>query len=130
MCENSTAQGIPAARDAGEYELIERPRGKNSEADFCITLSEDCMRPYIEPGQTVYVQASVPLEEFDAGIFYLNGRIFCRQWCEDCMGTLHLLAADPSRADANISVPAKDRGKCLCLGRVMLEGHLPRPAYY
>ena len=98
-------------------------------ASFSLCITEDCMGPYILPGQKVYVSSSQKLSEFEVGIFYLNGKVLCRQWCEDITGALHLLAADPKRADANITLPRQERGKCLCLGRVLLEKAPPPPLH-
>ena len=86
------------------YELVERD-GAPDGADFCLTVTDDCMEPYIRRGERVYVQASAAPGEFEAGIFMLSGRVYCRQWCEDYTGTVHLLAANPARQDANIAVP-------------------------
>lgn len=99
-------------------------------ADFSLVITEDCMSPYIKPGQTVYVSASGPLSEFEPGLFYYRGRVLCRQWCEDITGTLHLLAADPGRPEANLSLDAEERKACLCLGKVILAETPPPPAYF
>lgn len=110
------------------YELVECD-GAPDGADFCLTVTDDCMEPYIRRGERVYVQASAATGEFEAGIFMLSGRVYCRQWCEDYTGTVHLLAANPARQDANIAVPKAALSKLACLGRVMTGAKLPRPAY-
>ena len=120
------------------YELVERD-GAPDGADFCLTVTDDCMELYIRRGERVYVQASAAPGEFEAGIFMLSGRVYCRQWCEDYTGTVHLLAANraldghfinnPARQDANIAVPKAALSKLACLGRVMTGAKLPRPAY-
>lgn len=110
------------------YELVERD-GAPDGADFCLTVTDDCMETYIRRGERVYVQASAAPGEFEAGIFMLSGRVYCRQWCEDYTGTVHLLAANPARQDANIAVPKAALSKLACLGRVMTGAKLPRPAY-
>ena len=99
-------------------------------AGFSLCITDDCMSPYIRPGQKVYVSPVQKLSEFEVGIFYLDGKVLCRQWCEDLAGTLHLLAADPGRADANISLSRQERGRCLCLGRVLLDKTPPAPLYF
>ena len=88
------------------------------------------MLPYIKDGDLVYVRRDVPLEEFDVGIFYVDGDVYCKQWCVDYSGTLRLLSANPQRQSANISIP-KDSGRsCVCFGKVLLPKRLPRPTYY
>lgn len=116
---------------AGTEEFEFRPASDAPEgAVFSLCITDDCMSPYICPGQTVHIAAGEKLEDFETGIFYYKGKVLCRQCCEDITGTLHLLAADPARADANISIPPECRGECLCLGRVILDEALPPPAYY
>lgn len=48
------------------YELVERD-GAPDGADFCLTVTDDCMEPYIRRGERVYVQASAAPGEFEAG---------------------------------------------------------------
>jgi phage repressor protein C with HTH and peptisase S24 domain len=87
------------------------------------------MEPYIPDGSLAFVQRGAQLQEFDVGIFFVDGDVFCKQWCVDYAGTLHLLSANPAREDANISIP-KDAGRnCVCFGKVLLREKLPEPVY-
>lgn len=109
------------------YELIDRKSDMPEDADFCLALSDSSMEPYFPCGADVYVSASRSPEEFEAGIFFYEGKVLCRQWCEDFTGTLHLLPANPAFRDKRISVPKQLRNKCLCLGSVIHAPKLPRP---
>ena len=111
------------------YELLDRDRDMPETADFCITLSDDSMEPFFPRGSDVYVSASRSPAEFEAGIFFYNGMVLCRQWCEDFSGSLHLLPANPAFRDSCISIPKHLRDRCLCLGSVLFDGKLPRPRY-
>ncbi len=111
------------------YELLDRSSAMPEEADFCLTLSDDSMEPFFPCGSDVYVSASRSPAEFEAGIFFYNGKVLCRQWCEDLTGTLHLLPANPLFRDSCITVPKRLRDRCLCLGSVIFDGKLPRPMY-
>ena len=111
------------------FELIDRKANMPDGADFCLTLSDDCMEPFFQCGSDVYVSASRAPAEFEAGIFLYNGRVFCRQWCVDFAGTLYLLPANPARRKECILIPKNLRGDCLCLGSVIYEGKLTRPMY-
>ena len=120
-----------AAPIAGEdYELMMRTELTPGEADFCLTIHGDSMMPYINDGDIVYVRKNASLEEFDVGIFYVDGDVFCKQWCVDYAGTLHLLSANPARQNANIHIPRDTGRKCVCFGKVLLSQRLPRPSYY
>lgn len=112
-----------------EYELRQRTADMPEEADISLTVTDDCMEPYIPKGSAVYVQCSAAPGELEAGIFLADGKVVCRQWCEDYTGTLHLLAANPRRRGANMSFAKGERSKLVCLGRVLLDRELPMPLY-
>jgi phage repressor protein C with HTH and peptisase S24 domain len=98
-------------------------------ASFCITVTDDCMEPIIRAGERVYAACDRTPAEFEVGIFLYEGKVVCRQWCEDYAGTIHLLSANPAREVCNISVPRERREHLACLGRVMLDIIPPRPFY-
>ena len=115
-------------QDASElFELLDRNSAMPEDADFCLTLSDDAMAPFFPAGADVYVSATRAPEEFEAGIFLCEGRVLCRQWCEDFSGTLHLLPANSALKKESIAVPKRLRDKCLCLGSVISGKKLPRP---
>lgn len=112
-----------------EFEEIPLPPDAPPGADFCITIRGDSMEPFIPDGSLVYVQRGAHLQEFDVGVFYVDGDVFCKQWCVDYAGTLHLLSANPAREDANISIPKEANRSCICFGKVLLPHRLPEPTY-
>lgn len=112
-----------------EYGLLERDAAVPEGADFCYISEGDEMEPYIREGERVYVGRCESLDELEAGLFYVRGRVVCRQWCEDYSGTLHLLCANPRRRSGNLSFSREERGDCLCLGRVLPLRRLPPPVY-
>ena len=123
------AAGYAAPIEGEDYEEIPLPADAPDGADFCITIRGDSMEPYIPDGSLAYVKRGAQLQKFDAGIFFVDGDVFCKQWCVDRAGTLHLLSANPDREDANISIP-KDAGRnCVCFGKVLLREKLPEPVY-
>ena len=116
--------------DAPElFEFLDRSSDLPEGADFCLTLSDSSMEPFFPAGSDVYVSASRAPEEFDAGIFLYEGKVLCRQWCEDFSGTLHLLPANPAFRNRSIAVPGQLRDRCFCLGSVISDRKLPRPVY-
>lgn len=125
-----SAAGYASPIEGEDYELIECNDPLAANADFCISISGDSMEPYIMDGQMVYVQRDCPLKEFDVGVFFLDGDVFCKQWCVDYSGTLHLLSANKMRRDANKEVPRDSSKTCICFGKVILKERLPRPTYY
>lgn len=126
----AAAAGYAAPVEGEDYELVLRDLDVPHGADFCIDIDGDSMEPYIKNGQRVYVQQNTSLKEFDAGIFFVDGDVFCKQWCVDYTGTLHLLSANPARQDANIVIPRDSGRNCVCFGKVLLSRRLPPPTYY
>lgn len=123
------AAGYASPIEGEDFEEIERPPGAPGEADFCITIQGDSMEPFIPDGSLAYVRRGAQLQEYDAGVFYVDGDVFCKQWCVDYAGTLHLLSANPKRQDANISIPRDAGRSCVCFGKVLLGKRLPAPVY-
>lgn len=123
------AAGYASPIEGDDFELVpigpETPAG----ADFCINIQGDSMEPYIPDGSLVYVRRDAPLREFEAGVFFVDGDVYCKQWCSDYAGTLHLLSANPRRQDANISIPRDSGRSCVCFGKVLLPMKLPQPVY-
>lgn len=123
------AAGYASPIEGDDYELIPRDASVPAGADFCISIQGDSMSPYIPDGSLVYVRRDSPLREFDVGVFFVDGDVFCKQWCVDYAGTLHLLSANPARQDANISIAKSGGRSCVCFGKVLLDKRLPRPSY-
>jgi len=127
----AAAAGYAAPIEGEDFELIPKDSKAPARADFCIDIAGDSMEPYIHDGQRVYVQRDTSdLKEFDVGIFFVDGDVYCKQWCVDYVGTLHLLSANPEREDANIRVSRDSARNALCFGKVILPKRLPQPAYY
>lgn len=124
----AAAAGYAAPIEGEDYELVPRDISVPVGADFCIDIDGDSMEPYIKHGQRVYVQQNVSLKEFDVGIFFVDGDVYCKQWCKDYAGTLHLLSANPKRKDANISVHRDSGRSVVCFGKVLVP-KLPQPVY-
>ena len=123
------AAGYASPIEGEDFELIERTMDTPHDADFCLTIRGDSMEPYIRDGSIVYVKRDAPLREFDVGVFYVDGDVFCKQWCVDYVGTLHLLSANPLRRDANLVIPRESGRTCVCFGKVLLPTRLPEPSY-
>lgn len=111
------------------YTLIQRRADMPAGADFALVMDTELMEPLIKKGERVYVSRRESPEEFEVGLFYYMGQVYCRQFCEDMLGTLHLLCANPLSESENIAVPAAMRDKCLCLGKVLLKKKPPMPLY-
>ena len=123
------AAGYASPVEGEDYEDVPLPADAPARADFCLTVRGDSMEPFIRDGELVYVRRGEPLREFDAGVFFVDGDVLCKQWCVDYAGTLHLLSANPLREDANRSFPRSSGQTVICFGRVLLPHPLPKPTY-
>jgi len=123
------AAGYASPIEGEDYEDIPLPDGAPAGADFCITVRGDSMEPYIPDGSLAYVKRGASLQEFDVGIFYVDGDALIKQWCVDYGGTLHLLSANPKREDANRQIPKGSTSTVVCFGKVLLDRRLPAPIY-
>lgn len=123
------AAGYASPVDGSDYEMIPLPDGAPNGADFCIKIDGDSMEPYIKDGEMVYVKRGAPLQEFDVGIFFVGGDVYCKQYCPGYGGQLYLLSANPKRQDANVILMPEDARGCTCFGKVMLKHRLPKPMY-
>ena len=111
------------------YSLIAKTQDMPQDADFCFIMDNDCMEPVIKQGQRVYVSRRLSPAELEAALFFYKGRVYCRQFCEDYAGRLHLLCANPLRERENLCLDREEKAQCRCLGKVLLDTKLPMPLY-
>ena len=123
------AAGYASPIEGEEYVLEPRSDLTPAAADFAVTISGDSMEPYIRDGDTVYVQRDATLNEFDVGVFYVDGDVLCKQFCVDDDRSLLLLSANPAREDANRRISPESGSRVVCYGKVLLDRRLPKPAY-
>ena len=123
------AAGYASPIEGEDYEEIPLPAGAPADADFCIDIQGDSMEPYIRDGERVYVKRGAPIKDFEPGIFFVDGDVFCKQFCPGYAGETYLLSANPRRKDANIII-SRDSGRdCIYFGKVLLGQKLPKPVY-
>ena len=123
------AAGYASPIEGEEYEEIPLPADAPVEADFCIDIQGDSMEPYIKDGERVYIKRGAPLKEFEPGVFFVDGDVFCKQWCPGYGGQVYLLSANPRREDANITITRDSGRNCVYFGKVLLGKKLPKPVY-
>lgn len=123
------AAGYASPVEGEDYERIPLPDKAPRGADYCITISGDSMEPYIHDGDLVYVKWGADMQEFDVGVFYVDGDVLCKQYCVDSYRNLHLLSANPAREDANRTIKADSGSNVVCFGKVLLPHRLPQPVY-
>ena len=124
------AAGYASPIEGEDYEDIPLPPDAPQEADFCIEISGDSMEPYIHDGQRVYIKQGADLREFEPGVFFIDGDVYCKQFAPGYgADLLYLLSANPLREDANITIRRDSARSCVYFGKVLLDKKLPRPVY-
>ena len=124
------AAGFASPVEGSDYTLIPRDKKTPRNADFAVRIQGSSMSPYIKDGDTVYVQRDTSLEDFDVGIFYLDGDMYCKQICVDHYGNVYLLSANPKKENLNKTVSHDSTSTLICYGKVILPHKLPPPTYH
>lgn len=87
------------------------------------------MEPLINRGERVNVSRTQAPEELEVGVFFYKGQVYCRQYCEDYAGNMHLLCANPKKESENLCLGKGEKEHCLCLGKVLLKEKPKMPVY-
>ncbi len=108
--------------DYEDYEV-----SADSRADFAARIQGDSMEPYIADGSIVLVSRNSQLTDGDVGLFFVDGDIKCKQYCEDSCGNIYLFSLNRARADADSTIPAGSGITVFCFGKVLLSRRPPLP---
>ena len=78
--------GIGEFLDGEHFDMIEIGPEVPAEADFGIRLSGNSMEPRFVNGQIVWVHQQESLQNGEIGIFYLDGKAYCKKLQDDEKG--------------------------------------------
>ena len=121
------AAGYASPAEGDDYILVPRTAEVPKNADFAVRIAGDSMEPYIKDGSRVYVSRMSELNTGDVGIFFVDGDMKCKQYCEDSEGNIYLFSANRDRADADVTIAASSGVTVFCFGRVLLDKRIPLP---
>ena len=99
----------------------------NSEADFAVRIAGDSMEPYIHDDSIVLVKRGATIFDGDIGLFFVDGDMKCKQYCQDYLGNVYLFSLNRARRDADVTIPASSGITICCFGKVLLKGKIPLP---
>ena len=121
------AAGYASPAEGEDYILVpiseEIPHG----TDYAVRIQGDSMEPYISDGSRVFVKRTTELTDGDVGIFFVDGDMKCKQYCEDTLGNIYLVSLNRERSDAD-SFISEGSGICVyCFGKVLLDSKPPLP---
>lgn len=121
------AAGYASPAEGEDYTLVPKDKDAPKNADFAVRIAGDSMEPYIKDGSRVYVSRDIDLHDGDVGIFFVDGDMKCKQYCEDVFGNIYLFSLNRDRTDADITVMAGSGVTVFCFGRVLLPKRPPLP---
>lgn len=122
------AAGYASPAEGEDYTLIEADETVPDSADFAVRIDGDSMEPYIKDGSRVYVSRTPELLDGDVGIFFVDGDMKCKQYCEDSFGNIYLFSLNRERSDADMEISASSGITVFCFGKVLLGRRVPLPA--
>lgn len=121
------AAGYASPAEGEDYVLIPRPAEAPAGTDFAVRIAGDSMEPYIHDNDRVFVSRMSELSIGDVGIFFVDGDIKCKQYCEDHLGNVYLLSLNRARRDADVHILASSGVTLFCFGKVLLPRRPPLP---
>ena len=99
----------------------------SSGADFAVKISGDSMEPYIHDGSVALCKRGAIIHDGDVGLFFVDGDMKCKQYCQDYEGNVYLFSANRERADADVEIRSSSGVTLLCFGKVLLDKPIPLP---
>lgn len=108
--------------DFEDYEV-----SASSPADFAVRIDGDSMEPYIADGSVVLCKRGAIIHDGDVGLFFVDGDMKCKQYCQDYEGNVYLFSANRDRKDADVEIKSSSDIALLCFGKVLLDKAIPLP---
>ena len=95
--------------------------GKLSDVIVAVQTAENAVPP-LPRGSRIFADHA-PLAAGDIGLFFVDGRVLCRQYCRDLSGAVRLLSLDRTQSAADLIFPPGDAHRFVCMGRVLPDQH-------
>jgi len=123
----STPAAAGYASPALGEDYIDYAVSSKSPADFAVRIDGDSMEPYIGDGSIVLCKRGAIIRDGDVGLFFVDGHIKCKQYCQDYAGNVYLFSANRARSDADVNIPSSAGIMLMCFGKVLLDKPIPLP---
>ena len=123
----------PASAGTGQWldddaqEMTEVDESVPAKAEFGVRIAGDSMEPYIHDDSIVLVKRGATIFDGDVGLFFVDGDMKCKQYCQDYLGNVYLFSLNRARRDADVTIPASSGITICCFGEVLLKGKIPLP---
>jgi len=122
------AAGSSFPLGSDDFEMIPGDSGLAAKADFAIKVQGNSMFPYLNDGDTAYVQRTETLDVGDVGVFSVDGSMYCKQYYERD-GVPELVSVNPEFRHTNVVFGDCNNSFVKIYGRVLLESSIPLPEY-
>lgn len=106
------------------YSTIE-PDTAPEDAQFAVVIKGHELEPFVKAGGSVFCSRTALLDDGDVGLFLIEDKMVCRQYCEDALGNIHLFSVNRSLSCLDLHI--QDGKKVFCFGKVIMEP-VPLPA--
>lgn len=121
----AAAAGFASPVVGEDFEDYSVPGG--TDADFAVRIDGDSMEPYIPDGSVALVKRGGIIHDGDVGLFFADGGMVCKQYCQDYAGNVYLFSLNRRRGDADVLVPASSDMALCCFGKVLMASPVPLP---
>ena len=129
-----TLYDLPVSAGIGEFlsdahatEISIPDVAQTVDADFALRIAGDSMEPYIHDDSIVLVKRGATICDGDIGLFFVDGDMKCKQYCQDYLGNVYLFSLNRARKDADVTISASSGITICCFGKVLLKGKIPLP---
>ena len=119
------AAGYASPALGEDYEDYSIP--SDSGADFAVKIDGDSMEPYLADGSIALCKRGEIIRDGDVGLFFVDGDMKCKQYCQDYAGNVYLFSANRNRSDADVEIKASSGITLFCFGKVLLDAAIPLP---
>ena len=119
------AAGYASPALGDDYDDYEVPEG--CRADFAVRIAGDSMEPYIPDGSIALCKRGAIIHDGDIGLFFVDGDMKCKQYCQDYAGNVYLFSLNRERADADVEIRSSAGVTLMCFGKVLLDKSIPLP---
>ena len=121
------AAGYAAPVFGEDYEPLPVTGEVPTGAELAVRIQGDSMEPYIHDDSIVLVKRGATIFDGDVGLFFVDGDMKCKQYCQDYLGNVYLFSLNRARKDADVTISASSGITICCFGKVLLKGKIPLP---
>lgn len=121
----AAAAGYASPVMGEDYEDYAVPH--DSPADFAVKIAGVSMAPWIPDGSVALVKRGGIIRDGDVGLFFADGGMVCKQYCQDYAGNVYLFSLNRAAKASDLHFPASSDIPLCCFGKVLMKEPVPLP---